>query len=436
MIASSPATTRRRCVLHADMDAFYASVEQRDQPELRGRPVVVGGAGPRGVVAAASYEAREFGIHSAMPSVEAKRRCPDVVFLAGDRARYAAESRRIFEIFRSYSPRVEGLSLDEAFLDLTGSERLLGPAREVGERLREDIRAATRLPVSVGIGPIKMVAKIASAAAKPDGLLEVRPEGVRDFLDPLPARKIWGVGPVAGERLEGFGYRTIGDLARADIEVLRGRLGDWGVAIGRLARGEDLREVEPHREAVSISEENTFDRDVTERELLEATLRTHSEAVARRLRRQGLMARTVVLKWRLGRRAREGPRGYPARSRQRTLDDPTDDGGTIARVADSLLDDALAEPVRLLGVGVSGLVARAGHASQMSLFDAAGDGGAQARRPGHRRELNAALDRLADRFGDGVVRRASQAEARRATFSGQWKTGARDRPGADEDRPE
>lgn len=425
----------RRCVLHADMDAFYASVEQRDRPELRGRPVAVGGSGGRGVVAAASYEARVHGVRSAMPSVEAKRLCPELIFVSGDMARYASESRRIFEIFRRFSPAVEGLSLDEAFLDLTGTERLLGPPRAVGEELRRAVREATGLAVSVGIGPIKMVAKIASGAAKPDGLLEVEPDGVRAFLDPLPARCIWGVGPVAGERLEALGYHTIGDLARADPERLRARLGDWGAAIGRLARGVDLREVEPHREPVSLSEENTFDRDVSDRSVLEATILTHAEAVARRLRRQGLMARTVVLKWRLARRARPGPRGYPARTRQRTLLAPTDDGERIAQVARSLLGDALAEPVRLLGVGVSGLVDEQGEATQLSLFDGESDAAANPAASSHagaeagaprRRRLNRALDALADRFGDDVVRRASQAEARHATLSGQWKKGTRD----------
>ena len=422
------ATDRPRCVLHADMDAFYASVEQRDRPELRGRPVVVGGAGPRGVVAAASYEAREYGIHSAMPSGEAKRLCPDLVFVSGDMKRYATESRRIFEIFRTFSPLVEGLSLDEAFLDMTGSERLLGPAREVGERLRREVREATELPISVGIGPIKMVAKIASGAAKPDGLVEVRPEEVRSFLDPLSARKIWGVGPVAGERLDRLGYRTIGDLARANPDTLYSHLGDWGRSIGRLARGEDLREVEPHREAVSLSEENTFERDVADRSILEATIMTHAEAVARRLRRQGLLARTVVLKWRLGRRAKEGPRGYPVRTRQLTLTEPTDDGEVVSQVARSLLADALAEPVRLLGVGVSGLVEGDGRASQLSLFEVAEDA-KSIQAPLRKRELNRALDQLADRFGDDVVRRASQGEARHATLSGQWKKGSRDTHG-------
>ena len=427
-----PSQAHTRCVLHADMDAFYASVEQRDRPELRGLPIVVGGAGPRGVVAAASYEARSFGVYSAMSSFEAKRLCPEIIFVPGDMKRYAKESRRIFEIFRSFSPLVEGLSLDEAFLDLTGSERLLGHPRDVGERLRERVREETQLPISVGIGPIKMVAKIASGAAKPDGLVEVLPEGVRDFLDPLPIRKIWGVGPVAGERLEGLGFRTIGDLARATPEQLRRHLGDWGEGIGCLARGIDLREVEPHREAISISEENTFESDVQDRSLLEATILTHAEAVARRLRRQGFLARTIVLKWRIGRRVRDGPRGYPARTRQITLAEPTDDGEIVARSARALLTDALVEPIRLLGVGVSGLVEEAGRSTQLTLFDQEEEGKA-AVAPPRRRKLNRALDQLADRFGDDVVKRASQAEARHATMSGQWKKGSRDTHGPDVD---
>lgn len=417
-----------RVLMHADMDAFYASVEQRDRPELRGRPVVVGGSGPRGVVAAASYEARVFGIHSAMSSALARRRCPDLVFVSGDRARYAAESRRLFSIFRSFSPAVEGLSLDEAFLDLTGSERLLGPAREVGERLRREVRAATGLAVSVGIGPIKMVAKIASGVAKPDGLLEVRPEDLRRFLDPLSVRKLWGVGPVTGERLEGLGYRTIADLANAEVGALRRDLGDWGVAIARVARGEDLREVEPQREAVSLSEENTFEEDVSDRALLEATIRTHAESVARRLRRQELRARTICLKWRPGRRRRAGPRGFPAHTRQRTLDAPTDQGGVVARVACSLLEDALTEPVRLLGVGVSGLVGPEEAPRQLTLFEAdpAASEAIVTAPDARRGRLDRALDRLADRFGDGIVRWAGQGEVRHATLSGQWKKGSRD----------
>src|SRR5512134_3419764 len=203
---------RPRVILHADMDAFYASIEQRDDPSLRGRPVIVGGTGPRGVVSAASYEARVFGVHSAMPTGEARRLCPQGVFLAGAMRRYAEESQRIFEIFARFTPAVESLSLDEAFLDLTGSERLLGAAREVAQRLRAAVRA---LAVSVGIAPVKLVAKIASDLAKPDGLLEVEPARVREFLAPLPLRRLWGVGPVAEQRLAKQGFHRIADLVDA-----------------------------------------------------------------------------------------------------------------------------------------------------------------------------------------------------------------------------
>ena len=214
------------------MDAFYASVEQRDRPELRGRPVIVGGTGGRGVVSAASYEARKFGVHSAMPTAQARKLCPDGVYLRGDMRRYARESRRIFEVFRRFTPLVEGLSLDEAFLDVTGTERLFGSPVEVGHRLRAVVREETQLAVSVGIAPVKMVAKIASDLAKPDGLLEVRPGEVREFLAPLPVGRIWGVGPVARRRLEALGVTSVGDLMQADTEQLEhtGRLyANWRI---------------------------------------------------------------------------------------------------------------------------------------------------------------------------------------------------------------
>jgi DNA polymerase-4 len=407
-------------ILHADMDAFYASVEQRDHPELQGRPVVVGGSSARGVVAAASYEARRYGVRSAMPSFEARRLCPELVFLRGDMALYARESRRLFAIFDEFSPRVEGLSLDEAFLDLTGTERLLGPPAEVGARLRERVKQETGLAVSVGIAPVKMVAKIASDFAKPDGLLEVRVGEVRDFLDPLSIRRIWGVGPVTGERLQAAGYTRIGDLASAEPEQLRTLLGDWGLELARLSRGEDLREVAAYREPHSYSEENTFEEDVSETPVLEATILTHAESVARRLRRNGVQARTVVLKWRPARRRAPGPRGYPARSRRVTLLEATDDGEVIAREAIRMLrEPAFSEPVRLLGVGVAGVGSQG--SDQLPLF-----GEAPERR--RRRELNRALDEIADRFGSRAVVRASQGRAERAGLSLQIKRGEREEP--------
>lgn len=397
------------------MDAFYASVEQRDHPELRGRPVAVGGEGRRGVVSAASYEARPFGVRSAMPSFEARELCPDLIFVRGDMAKYARESRAIFAIFGEFSPTVEGLSLDEAFLDLTGTQRLLGPPAEVGARLRARVREETGLAVSVGIGPVKMVAKIASAAAKPDGLLEVGPDQVRAFLDPLTIRKIWGVGPVAEQRLRERGFRTVGDLAGADEAWLVKLFGRWGRELAHLARGDDLREIEPHRAAVSYSEENTFARDVSDQRELEATILTHAESVARRLRHDGLRARTVVLKWRDARRRRPGPRGYPAHTRQTSLFEATDDGELIAREARRLLvTSGPTEPIRLVGVAVSNLEEASG--GQLSLFSGA-DGSDD------RDALNRALDEISDRYGSGTVVRASQGSAERAALSLQIKRG-------------
>jgi DNA polymerase-4 len=408
----------QRVILHADMDAFYASIEQRDRPELRGRPVMVGGTGSRGVVSAASYEARTYGVRSAMPSFEARRLCPEGVFLPGDMAKYARESRRIFAIFGRFTPAVEGLSLDEAFLDLTGSERLLGPAAAVAARLREEVRAETGLAVSVGIAPVKMVAKIASDCAKPDGVLEVKPGELRAFLDPLPIGRLWGVGPVTEARLVRAGVRTIGELARATPDVLRRTLGEWGLAAARLARGEDVRDVEPYREAVSMSEENTFGSDVADRATLEAAILTHAESVARRLRRSELRAHTVVLKLKLGRRVAAGPRGFPQLTRHATLSEASDDGEALANGAGLLARAELTEPVRLIGVGATNLVPA--NPEQLGLFATEGAGRER------RRRLNRALDALAERYGARVVRRAGQADIERAAPSLQIKRGEPD----------
>jgi DNA polymerase-4 len=405
----------RRVVLHADMDAFYAAVEQRDRPELRGRPVIVGGTGARGVVSAASYEARAHGVRSAMPTFEARRRCPDGVFLRGSMRRYGRESKRIFEIFRRFTPLVQGLSLDEAFLDIGGTERLFGPPALLARRLRAEVRGETGLVVSVGIAPVKMVAKIASDLAKPDGLLEVPADQVCAFLDPLPVGRLWGVGPVARGRLEAGGYSTVGDLARAEAARLEALLGSWGLAVARLARGEETSEVEPYREPVSYSEENTFRGDVDDDGVLRSTIIAHAEAVGRRLRADGLRARTAVLKLKLARRRAPGPRGYPVITRRTTLAEPTDDGEVLARAAFDLLARAdLREPVRLLGVGATNLV---GHAAEQLPLFAARNGAAR------RSRLNRALDELARRFGAEAVVRGGPADTERAGLSHQIKRG-------------
>jgi DNA polymerase-4 len=404
-----------RAVMHADMDAFYASVEQRDRPELRGKPVIVGGTGSRGVVSAASYEARRFGVHSAMPTAQARKLCPGGEYLRGDMARYARESRRIFEVFGRFTPLVEGLSLDEAFLDLTGTERLQGTAMEVGHKLRAAVREEIGLAVSVGIAPVKMVAKIASDLAKPDGLLEVPAGELASFLDPLPVGHIWGVGPVARRKLEALGIHSVGDLARAESGRLERELGSWGLEVARLARGEDLREVNPCRAAVSYSEENTFGRDVSDRALLVSTLVTHAEGVARRLRRDGVFARTVVLKVKLGRRVKSGPRGYPLLTRRITLREPSDDGLVFSQAATGLLDKLTPlEPVRLIGVGVTNLLEL--DPGQLSLLGARA-GAAE------RAQLNRALDEIRDRFGSAAIARGGSPEAERAGLSMQIKRG-------------
>jgi DNA polymerase-4 len=403
-----------RVILHADLDAFYASIEQRDRPELRGRPVIVGGLSERGVVSAASYEARVYGVHSAMPTAEARRLCPDGIYLRGDLPRYRRASRLLFAIFARFTPRVEGLSLDEAFLDLTGTHRLLGPPAEVGARLRRAVRDELGLGVSVGIAPNKMVAKIASDVAKPDGLLEIRLEDVTAFLDPLPVGRVWGVGPVAEQRLRRAGFATIGALARADPDRLRELLGAFGLHVARLARGEDVRDVEPEHLPVSYSEENTFEVDVRDRAQLEATLLEHAESVARRLRRDGFRARTVVLKVKLGRRRRPGRAGHSLLTRRATLPEATDDGDLLACEARALLSNIPDEPIRLLGVGVTNLVGR--EAAQLPLFPPDAD-------QQQRQQLNRALDEIVERFGPRALVRAGQAPVSRAGLSSQMKRG-------------
>lgn len=404
------AQPRERVVIHADMDAFYASVEQRDRPELRGKPVIVAGPPPRGVVSAASYEARRFGIRSAMPTAEALQRCRTVEVLGGDMKRYAAESRTIRAVFEEFSPEIEPISLDEAFIDITRSRLILDDSKEaIGWRLKERVREETGLCVSVGIAAVKMVAKIASDQGKPDGLVVVEPEDSRAFLAPLPIRRLWGVGPVLCERLERRGLRRIGDLAAledveagSDLERLRS-----------LARAEDDRLVETRREARSLGEERTFSQDVTDREKLREVIGQHADAVARRLRHEGLVARTVRLKIKSNQRL-ERPGQYRTMTRQTTLPEPTDDGRVLAAAARELLrDDSLPREVRLIGVTAAGIESReADRDGQMDLF-----GGP---RPD---PLNSALDQIQDRFGGKSIRRGTLAENEKASPTWQIKRG-------------
>jgi len=280
------------------------------------------------------------------------------------------------------------------------------------------VRERTGLAVSVGIAPVKMVAKIASDACKPDGLLEIRPGEVRAFLDPLPIGRIWGVGPVAEARLVRLGIERVGDLARMDAQALEAQLGDWGLAIARLARGEEYSEVEPYRDPRSYSEENTFSRDVRDRAVLSNAIITHAEAVARRLRADRFRARTVVLKLKLGQRTAPGPRGYPTLTRRVTLPEATDDGATISRSAlDLLARSGLAAPVRLIGVGVANIVRES--PGQLSLFE-------PRERDARRARLNEALDEISARFGNEAVTRGASRGAERASLSTQLKRGERD----------
>jgi DNA polymerase IV len=376
------------------MDAFYAAVEQRDRPELRGRPVIVGGLGARGVVTAASYEARPFGVHSAMPMAEARRLCPQAAFLSGRMSRYSEISRRIFAIFRTFTPLVEPLSLDEAFLDVTASLSLFGTPVDLARSLRARVREREGLAASVGIGPTKMVAKIASALCKPDGLLEVRPHDVEAFLDPLSVALIWGVGPVTRAALEEAGLTTIGRLARADEGQLREIVGRQVAALRALARGEDPRAVDPDRERKSYGEENTFARDMEDGDELRRTIVSHAEAVAARLRTDQRTARTVVLKLKLGRRV--GPGKYPTLSRNRTLVESTDDGRVISDAALSLWREVgSGKRIRLIGVAATNLESR--DVAQLPLF-----ADAPTLRTG---ALNSALDEISARFGRDTLRR-------------------------------
>jgi DNA polymerase IV len=409
-----------RVILHADMDAFYASIEQRDRPELRGKPVIVGATSARGVVAAASYEARKFGVRSAMPGFRARELCPDGVFLPSDMARYGAVSDRVHEILERYSPDVEPIALDEAFLDVTGSTGLFGGALEIGRRLRADVRRELGLPISVGIGPSKLVAKLACTLSKPDGFLFVPEEAVTWLLFPLPVRRIWGVGPVLEETLHGLGIFTIEDLARYDTRRLERALGDRAHGLQSMARGQDARDVEASLAPKSYGEENTFERDVSARDDVTAALTAHAEAVARRLRHDGHQGRTVTLKIKLGRprgfrpsRTNPGEREplYPLLTRSKTLPTATADGSVIRAVAIALWDEArIGEPVRLLGVTVSNIEEPS--MQQLDLFSG--------RRPVDK--LGPTLDAITERFGKGAIRRAV-AEPEKATASDRKKRG-------------
>ncbi len=380
-----------RAILHVDLDAFYASVEQRDHPELRGKPVIVGGHPTRGVVVAASYEVRPFGVRSAMPMVQAVRQAPQAIVVAPRHEAYVEASEQVFAIFESFTPLVEPLSLDEAFLDVGGSLRLFGAPAEIARRIRERIAAEVRLTASAGIAAVKFVAKIASDLAKPNGQLEVPADETVAFLAQLPVGRLWGVGPKTEEHLRGLGLRTIGDIAATDPQALERRLGVSGRDLWELSRGIDEREVVPDHEAKSVGAEDTFEEDLAGLDALRPRVHSQALRVGRRLRRAGLRARTVQLKVKFS--------DFRLVTRRTTLEAPTDDGQTLYRTACELLERlAPGTPVRLTGVAGQELTTEQG---QLGLF-------AASTRPAAR--LNAALDRLTDKFGSGAVTTADLAE--------------------------
>jgi len=338
-----------RTILHVDMDAFYASVEQRDDPSLRGRPVIVGGSSRRGVVLAASYEVRPFGVRSAMSMGEALRRAPHAIVVPPRRDRYEAASAQVFAIFRRFTPLVEPLSLDEAFLDVTASRGLFGDGEATARAIKRDVRAEVDLTASAGVAPCKFAAKIASDLRKPDGLVVVPVDGIASFLAPLPIERMWGVGPKTAPKMRELGFATIGALASADPKTMVAHFGTWGEQMILLARGEDDREVDPSGRALSIGAEETYEDDLRDAESIRRTLLEHAGRVARRLVRSGLSARTVVVKIKYS--------DFTIRSRRATLPEPVQDTDAIYRAAVSLLARLPLESrrVRLTGVSVSGI---------------------------------------------------------------------------------
>jgi len=385
-----------RAIAHVDMDAFYAAIEQRDRPELRGRPVIVG-ADPkgRGVVSTASYEAREYGVRSAMPIGRAARLCPHAAFLPVDMAKYRQVSLQIMAILADFSPLVEPVSVDEAFLDLTGTERLLGSPLEAVRRIKDRIRAETGLTASAGLASNKFLAKVASDLEKPDGLVVVPPGGEATFLAPLPVERIWGVGHVTAKALGDLGIATVGQLQGVPRSVLVRRFGKHGEDLHDLAFGRDDRPVEPFGVPKSVGAEETFDADVRDAERLKTTLRAHAERVAAELREGGFAAARVTLKLRLA----------PFETHTRSVTgEPTQDGLELYRRAVALLErEGVTRPVRLIGLSASNL-GPAG-VGQLDLLDPTAL---------RRERLAQVVDRLTERFGEGTVVPATLLPRRRS----------------------
>jgi len=391
--SSSERDMGARHIIHLDMDAFYPAVEVLDHPDLKGKPVIVGGIGDRGVVSSASYEAREFSVHSAQPMVTARRLCPQGIFLPVRMGRYREISEQIFRIFHHFTPLVEPLSIDEAFLDVTGSTRLFGEPEVIARKIKTQIVRETGLTASAGVAPSKFVAKIASDMDKPDGLVVVPPENIRKFLDPLPIEKMWGVGKVTREALGRLGVRTFRDLSRIPVKVLKQRFGKQGIRMHELSLGLDQRRVVPEREVKSLGHEETFAQDIEDVEEVRREILALSSKVARRLRRKGIQGKTVTLKVKYS--------DFVQITRSATLPLATDDGLEIFSTAARLLlnTEAGKRPIRLLGVVLSQLEV-AWKEEQLSLFEM--ESGSQ-----KRRSLNQALDSVSAKHGEKAVRPGS-----------------------------
>jgi nucleotidyltransferase/DNA polymerase involved in DNA repair len=377
------------------MDAFYASVEQGDNPALKGLPVIVGGdPEKRGVVSAASYEARVYGVHSAMPTSQAKRLCPHGIFLPVRMHRYREISEQIFKILQEYTPFLEPLSLDESFLDVTGSEKLFGPVLQIAKAIKRRILETTGLTASAGIAPNKFLAKIASDFKKPDGLVEIKPEDIQEFLHDLPISKLWGVGKSTEEVLKGMGILRVGQLAVYPAERIEKKLGKFGLELIALARGEDARPVTPDSEAKSISQEETFTPDLVDLEKMKRVLLDQAEQVGWELRKEKLKGCTVTVKVRYP--------DFTTVTRSHTLPFPTDQGIEIYQTALLLLHktEALQKKARLLGVGISNLLHQ-DDPEQLILFDS--------RRKQVQRTTQA-MDRIWDKFGQEAIKRATLME--------------------------
>ncbi|MFM1885831.1 MAG: hypothetical protein RL026_988 [Pseudomonadota bacterium] len=391
-----------RTLLHADMDAFYASVEQHDNPALAGLPVIVGGTGGRGVVAAASYEVRRFGVRSAMPVRQALQRCPHAICVRPRFERYQAVSRQVFEVFRQYTPLVEGLSLDEAFLDVTASRRLHGDGETIARAIKARVREVTGLTISIGVASNKLVAKIASDLHKPDGLTVVRPGEEAATLAPLPVQRLPGLGRKKGDAAAAAGLRSIGDLQRADETQLLRLFGRDGPRWRTRALGVDDRPVVPVHEEKSVSAETTFDRDIADPGVLRAELLALADKASGRLRAKALAAGTVSIKIRL--------HDFTTFTRQAPLRPSTNDGARISQSAARLLQGWLrANPgarLRLLGVGTSAFEATA---TQADLFASSPQNAPEAAGGA----LDHALDRIRERFGKNAVQRAGILARRR-----------------------